>query len=205
MAKEKQMMRLAEEKLSKPEAIDRHGPQLTTKYTSRGNDSSEDNIDSSEEDCNDSNLSNFYSNDALSIDGIIMTIWKLTFIQSLSVLLNRTTLIINVFFISLAGYYSIETFETTQAIIKGIGLSSIIVNVFFFGLSVGLNGALETLVSFSFGCSENEKETELYRIELRQQCGNYLNIARFINTIVFMFPSIFLVVFAHEILITFFK
>ena len=62
-------------------------------------------------------------------------------------------MIINVFFISLAGYKGIETFDTTQAIIKGIGLGSIIINVFFFGISIGLNGALETLVTFTYGCS----------------------------------------------------
>lgn len=77
-------------------------------------------------------------------------------------------MIINVFFISLAGYYGIETNENTQATIKGIGLGSIIINVFFFGVSTGLNGGLETLIAYTYGCSNNEKESEVYRIEMRR-------------------------------------
>lgn len=87
--------------------------------------------------------------------------------QILAVLLERMTLIINVFFISLSGYYGIEQNETVQATIKGVGLGSIIINVFFFGTALGLNGALETLVALCYGCSCNEKESELYRIEMR--------------------------------------
>jgi hypothetical protein len=57
-----------------------------------------------------------------------------------------------VFFISLAGYYQIETFDNTQAIIKGIGLANIIIYLMCYSISFGLNGALETLISFTYGC-----------------------------------------------------
>lgn len=59
----------------------------------------------------------------------------------------KFTVIINAFFISLAGYYEIETKENTTNIIKGIGLGNIILNILCFAESQGLNGALETLVS----------------------------------------------------------
>lgn len=78
-------------------------------------------------------------------------------------------------------------------------------NVFFFGISSGLNGGLETLVAYTYGCSNNEKESELYRIEMRRLCGNYLNIARLINSILMFCIAVILILFAEEILITFFK
>jgi hypothetical protein len=59
----------------------------------------------------------------------------------------KFTVIINAFFISLAGYNEIETIENTTQIIKGIGLGNIILNILCFAISQGLNGGLETLVS----------------------------------------------------------
>jgi hypothetical protein len=67
--------------------------------------------------------------------------------------LFRFSVIINCFFISLAGYYRIETYENTQAFIKAIGLGSIITTTLCFSISFGLNSALETLVSNAFGLS----------------------------------------------------
>jgi Na+-driven multidrug efflux pump len=103
----------------------------------------------------------------MSMDGILTAVFKTAFPQVIALGLQRMTLIINVFFISLSGYYGIETNDTVQATIKGIGLGSIIINVFFYGTAQGVNGALETLVSLCYGCSCNEKESELYRIEMR--------------------------------------
>ena len=141
----------------------------------------------------------------MSMDGILNNVLFLSLPQILAVLLQRSIVIINVFFISLAGYYGIETFENTQAIIKGIGLGSIIHNVFFFGIATGLNGGLEMLVAYTYGCSESEKETEVCRIEMRRQCGNYLNIARLINSFLVTAMTVLMILFADEILITFFK
>jgi Na+-driven multidrug efflux pump len=75
----------------------------------------------------------------------------------------KFTVIINAFFISLAGYYRIDTPENTTSIIKGIGLGNIVLNILCFAESQGVNGALETLVSQAFGASLNQKETEKFR------------------------------------------
>jgi Na+-driven multidrug efflux pump len=40
---------------------------------------------------------------------------------------------------------------------------------------------------------------------MRISCGRYLNIARLVNTLFMIFPTTVLVLFADEILITFFK
>ena len=117
----------------------------------------------------------------------------------------KFTVIINAFFISLAGYYEIETIENTTSIIKGIGLANIIMNILCYDVSQGLNGSLETLVAQAFGASNNIKETEKFREEMRTQCGRYLNIARLVNTLYMIFPTAILFMFADEILITFFK
>lgn len=77
--------------------------------------------------------------------------------------------------------------------------------MFFYGTALGLNGGLETLVALCYGCSCNEKESELYRIEMRHQCGNYLNIARLVNSILMLATSIVLIIFGEEVLVTIFK
>lgn len=79
-----------------------------------------------------------------------------------------------------------------------------IIAILCFGVSFGLNGGLETLVSYAFGCSLNMKETEQYRIEMRMLCGQYLNMARLVNTLFMIFPTVIMFLFADEILITFF-
>lgn len=179
----------------------------TTKYTSRGNEEtlSSNNSEETEDDFNDSDLTEFYQNNPISIDGVLNRVWRLIFPQFIALLLQRMTMIINVFFISLSGYYGIESYETTQATIKGIGLGSIIINVFFYGISIGLNGGLETLVALCYGSSNNTKESELYRLEMKRQCGNFLNISRVINSVVMIALSIVLIMFCEEILVTFFK
>ena len=117
----------------------------------------------------------------------------------------KFSVIINAFFISLAGYYHLDTKENTTALIKGIGLGNIIISILCFGISQGLNGALETLVSQAYGASLNLKETERFRDEMRKLCGQYLNIARLVNTLFMIVPTAILALFADEILITFFK
>ena len=79
--------------------------------------------------------------------------------------------IINAFFVSLAGYYNIDTKDNTTALIKGIGLGNIIISILCLGISQGLNGALETLVSQAFGASKNLKEPVYFRDEMRRLCG----------------------------------
>jgi hypothetical protein len=40
---------------------------------------------------------------------------------------------------------------------------------------------------------------------MRRQCGRYLNIARLVNSLFMIVPTIILFLFADEILISFFK
>ena len=117
----------------------------------------------------------------------------------------KFTIIINAFFICLNGYFGFETNENTTTVIKGIGLGNMILNLLIFSVSNGLNGALETLVSHSFGASQDPHASQIYRDELRKQCGRFLNIARLINTLFMICPTVILFLFAGEILITFFK
>ena len=150
-------------------------------------------------------LSNFYANSPLSIDGMLLYLIKSSFPQILSMVSFKFTVIINAFFLSLAGYYRIETLENTTNIIKGIGLGNMILNTLCFAISQGLNGSLETLVSQAYGASQNQSEAERLRNEMRRQCGRYLNIARLVNTLFMIFPTAILFLFADEILISFFK
>lgn len=92
------------------------------------------------------------------MDSVLKYIVKLTSPQIISLGLCRLTAFVNVFFISLAGYYHIETFENTQAIIKGIGLANIITYLMCYSVSFGLNGALETLISFTLGCAKSTNQ-----------------------------------------------
>lgn len=119
--------------------------------------------------------------------------------------LFKFTVIINAFFISLAGYYSLSTNEETTAQIKGIGLGNIVLNILCFSIPFGLNGSLETLVSQAFGISQNNKEPEKFREEMRRQCGHFLNMTRLVCSFFMIFPTLILFLFGHEILITFFK
>jgi hypothetical protein len=49
------------------------------------------------------------------------------------------------------------------------------------------------------------KESIYFRDEMRRLCGQYLNMARLVNTIFMIIPTAILALFADEILITFFK
>lgn len=118
----------------------------------------------------------------------------------------KFTVLINAFFISLAGFYfKIETKENTINIIKGIGLGNMIMNVLCFDICLGINGALETLISQAYGAQMLVNESEEFKDEMRLICGRYLNISRLVNTVFMIFPTCVLFFFADEILITFFK
>lgn len=80
----------------------------------------------------------------------------------------KFTIIINAFYISLAGYYSLETGDNTTQLIKGIGLGNMMINLLCFGVTHGLNGALETLVSQAYGMSLNMTQNERFGEEMRK-------------------------------------
>jgi hypothetical protein len=70
-------------------------------------------------------------------------------------------------------------------------------------ISRGINAALETVVFQAFGASLNVEESQLYREEMRQLSGRYLNLARLMNTLFLIVPTVVLFLFADEILINF--
>lgn len=64
------------------------------------------------------------------------------------------------------------------ALLAGVGMGNMLINVLAFALMQGLNGALETLVSQSFGAKNYE------------MCGTYLNRGRFVDTVLMIPISI---------------
>ena len=84
----------------------------------------------------------------------------MSFWQILSMLSYKFTVLINAFFILLAGfYYKIETKENTILIVKGIGLGNMIMNILCFDVCLGINGALETLISQAYGAQKMPNES----------------------------------------------
>ena len=113
-------------------------------------------------------------------------------------------MILNAFFISLAGFYlNIETKENTVTIIKGLGLGNMVISFLCTDVCFGLNGALETLVAQAYGASQDGDQ--IYKNQMRMLCGRYLNLARLTLTVFMILPKVVLLLFADEILITFFK
>ncbi|CAI2364938.1 unnamed protein product [Moneuplotes crassus] len=74
--------------------------------------------------------------------------------------------------------------------LSGVGLGNMLVNIIIFSIGMGMNGALDTLVSQSHG----NKQYYL--------CGVYLNRARIIQAILFV-PGAILLLFTKQILILF--
>jgi Na+-driven multidrug efflux pump len=70
------------------------------------------------------------------------------------------------------------------SLIAGVGMGNMLINVMAFAVMLGLNGALETLVSQSFGASQNNTKSEEYRQQMRKNCGVFHNRARFVVTCV---------------------
>lgn len=168
--------------------------------TTQANDSS------TESQYTDHDLTNLWSNNPMSIDSQLGQILRMSFWQILSMLSYKSTVFINAFFLSLAGFYfHFETKENTISIIKGIGLGNMIMNVLCFDVCLGMNGAIETLISQAYGASKKVNGPPAFQQEMRLLCGKYLNLARLVNTVFMILPTVILFLFADEILITFFK
>jgi len=73
-------------------------------------------------------------------------------------------------------------------LLAGVGLATTTINMMCFSLLVGLNGALETLVSQAFGM----KELNL--------CGRYFNRGLVIMAVCYL-PMVLILVFSEPILI----
>ncbi len=74
------------------------------------------------------------------------------------------------------------------ALLAGVGMGNMLINVLCFAVTQGLNGALETLVSQSYGACKY------------QECGIFLNRGKVVCTLI-MIPIIIIYVFADVILI----
>ena len=74
------------------------------------------------------------------------------------------------------------------ALLAGVGMGNMLINVLCFAVIQGLNGALETLVSQSYGAREYEA------------CGIFLNRGKVVATII-MIPIIIIYIFSDKILI----
>ena len=75
--------------------------------------------------------------------------------------------------------------------IAGIGVGNMLINVLAFAVLQGLNGALETIISASYGASralghDNSSEA----ISFRKNCGAFYNRGRFVSTCAMMPISI---------------
>ena len=70
-----------------------------------------------------------------------------------------------------------------------------------FAIMQGLNGALETLVSRSFGLSNDCTKLDTFRKSMRRECGVLHNKGRFVVTCV-MIPIIVIFILSDSILIS---
>ena len=74
------------------------------------------------------------------------------------------------------------------ALLAGVGMGNMLINVLCFAVIQGLNGALETLVSQSYGAKEYEA------------CGIFLNRGKVVASLI-MIPIIIIYIFSDKILI----
>mmetsp|Transcript_40700 Transcript_40700/g.62113 ORF Transcript_40700/g.62113 Transcript_40700/m.62113 type:complete len:483 (+) Transcript_40700:431-1879(+) len=88
----------------------------------------------------------------------------------------------------------------SSALIAGVGMGNMLINVLAFAIMQGLNGALETLISQSYGASQNTEFSDAYRTKMRRMCGVFYNRGRFVCTLV-MIPMAIIFIFSDNILI----
>ena len=79
-------------------------------------------------------------------------------------------------------------------------MGNMLINVLAFAVIQGLNGALETLISQSFGASQNKANPESYQKRMRVNCGVFYNRGRFVASCV-MIPIIIIFVLSKQILV----
>lgn len=85
-------------------------------------------------------------------------------------------------------------------LIAGVGMGNMLINVLAFAVMQGINGALETLISQSYGASQNLDNEEAYRRKMRKTCGIFYNRGRFISTIL-MIPIGLIFIYSEDILL----
>lgn len=76
--------------------------------------------------------------------------------------------------------------------IAGIGLGNMLINVFAFAILEGVNGAIETIVSSSYGASRALNHDDSLEAKwFRKNCGEFYNRGRFVATCAMVPISIF--------------
>ncbi len=78
--------------------------------------------------------------------------------------------------------------QVSSDLLAGVGLGNMLLNVLVFAVTMGLNGTIESFVSWSYGQGE-------YKM-----CGTHLNRARVIVTII-MIPVMICFLFMEKILV----
>ena len=78
--------------------------------------------------------------------------------------------------------------QISSTLLAGVGLGNMLLNVFVFAITMGLNGTIETFVAWSFGSGDFK------------QCGTHLNRARVVVTAVIV-PVMIIFCFVDKILI----
>ena len=78
--------------------------------------------------------------------------------------------------------------QVSSTLLAGVGLGNMLLNVLVFALTMGLNGTVETFVSWSYGSGD------------KSVCGWHLNRARVVVTTI-LIPIIVLFLFIDKILI----
>jgi len=108
--------------------------------------------------------------------------WKVTTIASpivISMLVYLFVQLVNTFFVGKMN---------DPALLAGVGMGNMLINVLAFAVMQGLNGALETFVSKEFGRKNYA------------MCGRYLNRGKMVCTVI-MIPIIIIFIFSDKILI----
>ena len=79
-------------------------------------------------------------------------------------------------------------------------MGNMLINVLAFATINGLNGALESLISQSFGASTKDGVKDKDRVHFRHKCGIFYNRGRFVSTMI-MIPIIMLFALSDKILV----
>jgi len=79
-------------------------------------------------------------------------------------------------------------------------MGNMLINVLAFAIMQGLNGALETLISRSYGLSNDETKLQSFRTQMRRDCGILHNRGRFVVSCV-MIPIMIIFIYSDRILV----
>ena len=82
----------------------------------------------------------------------------------------------------MSNMYFIGKMKDTQ-LTTGVGMGGTIFMLFGTNVQQGLNCALETFISQSFGASQDETKSLSYRQQMRVNCGVYYNRGRIVSSL----------------------